>query len=120
MARALSTPLTQEDLVYLRERFPQSRIEWLVSLHGVEEALEGAENGLEQGDGSDGAVDSPEAGEGPEKGEEDLIGTSGQTFDPTEFTEVEIKEYLEANPADRELVLALEAVGRQRKGVLAL
>jgi hypothetical protein len=40
------------------------------------------------------------------------------TFDPSDHTVTEVKAYLAGNPGDEERVLALEADGRARKGLL--
>lgn len=119
MARELSTPLTAEDLEWLGERLPDSHIERLIALHGAEgvEASSEAESVPEDGEGAGGTEDLLSAANGSEEEDEDLIGDS---FDPSDHTEAEIKDHLEANPADHDRVLAAEAEGRQRKGVLAL
>lgn len=122
MARELSTPLTAEDLAWLQARLPHAHVENIISHRGVEDGVtpetsEDAESGSEDSSGTGGTEDTGSAGSGSEGNEEDLIGP---TFDPTEHTEAEIKEYLEANPADHDRVIAAEAEGRQRKGVLAL
>lgn len=118
MARELSTPLTQEDLDWLQARLPEGHIENLIALRGVEGgAAPRALSEDESGSGTGGTESSSEAESGSEGNEEDLIGSA---FDPSEHTEAEIKEHLEANPGDHDRVLAAEADGRQRKGVLAL
>jgi hypothetical protein len=117
MSRTLSTPLTAEDLEYVKVRLPEEQIARLISLHGVEDGALEAKEEVEAEPQGEATGDSSEAGSGSEKDDEDLIGP---TFDPSEYTEAEIKEYLEGNPGDKERVLALEADGKQRKGVLAL
>lgn len=110
MARELSTPLTQEDLSWLRERYSLAYVQRMVDLNGAADAPETAE--------SDAGAESQGEGENQaETGEEDLIGG---LFDPKDHTEGEVREHLAEFPEDRERVLALERGGRQRKGVLAL
>lgn len=117
MSRTLSTPLSAEDLVYLRERYADGYVERLIELQGTEDgALEAAKESEAQSAGEP-TDNGSEAGDGAQNGsEEDLIGL----FDPSEHTEAEIKDHLEANPDDHDRVLAAEAEGRGRKGVLAL
>lgn len=127
MSRTISTPLTAEDLAYLRERVSEEQVARLVELHGVEDGTEEAGDGPEDPAQGDGSENADEGGDGSEKDDDgtgngdddDLIG-GGPTFDPADSTEDEIRAYLEGNPEDKERVLALEAEGRQRKGVLAL
>jgi hypothetical protein len=45
-------------------------------------------------------------------------GESGTPFDPGDHTVAEVKEYLEENPEETERVLAAEAAGRGRKGLV--
>lgn len=120
MARQFSAPLTAEDLEWLEGRVPEQHIAWLKSQHGVEDGAEAAlaaEKESDEASGDEATGSSDDGGSGSEGTEEDLIGSA---FDPAEHTEAEIKEHLEANPDDHDRVLAAEAEGRQRKGVLAL
>lgn len=114
MSRTLSTPLTDEDVAYLRERYSESYVARMIELHGGSLAAEEESETEPQGDGTGSSSDGAD---GAQTGEEDLIGS---TFDPGEHTEAEIKAHLEANPDDRDRVLAAEADGKARKGVLAL
>ena len=120
MAREFTGPLTKDDLKWLKERFPQSRIDRLVEVNGLARAEKSREEprGSEAAEGEGSSADGVESAE---EGLEDLIGDPGQaTFDPQDHTEAEIVAHLKANPADRDRILALEAEGRGRKGVLAL
>jgi hypothetical protein len=120
MAREFNGPLTPDDLEWLMARFPQSRIDRLVEVNG----LAASETAREEPEGSEavkGEGSTAEGVENPEESLEDLIGSSaGQDFNPQDHTEAEIAAHLKANPDDKERVLALEAEGRGRKGVLAL
>lgn len=129
MARELNGPLTEEDLSYLRERYPepvvQRRIE-LLGLAGDQDEPENGENGGENGpEGSpdpEGQDTPREAENGPENDEEgeeddDLIGeTVGNavvtTFDPTQHTVQEVKNYLDG--ASAEEANAVKLVEKER------
>lgn len=124
-------PLTPEDLEWLEARLPQSRIDRLVEVHGlageepqpsgVAEGGDPGNEGLENDGVAEGEDPSNEGLENDGDGLEDLIGSPTQpVFEPSDHTENEIIAYLAGNPGERERVLALEAEGRRRKGVLAL
>jgi hypothetical protein len=147
MARKFNKPLTKDDLAWLGSRRPKSYVDRMIAVYGVEggedttpeepenspetgedTTPEEPENSPETGEGTEGEGQAPEAseeaGEPAEDAEdEDLIGDD-QDFDPKDHTEAEIVKHLEdfEGDADAEKVriLALEADGRQRKGVLAL
>lgn len=55
----------------------------------------------------------------PETTEAETPEESGaESFDPGDHTVTEVKDYLAAHPEDRDRVLAAEAAGRGRKGLL--
>ncbi|QWY82764.1 hypothetical protein PP641_gp023 [Arthrobacter phage SilentRX] len=82
----------------------------------AEAAAEGTDAGEGEGEGDagDGAEESKSAAD------KDAEGKAEQ-FDPTEATIAEVKEYLDgADDTERERVLAAEAEGKGRKGILDL
>lgn len=120
MSREFTGPLTADDLEWLGSRVPQAHLNRLIEVNGLED-VETVPGGPEAPEGAEGEGSALGSGDGPETGEEDLIGDAGQpAFNPQDHTEAEITAHLKENPDDRERVLALEAEGRGRKGVLAL
>lgn len=77
-----------------------------------------AEDKSDGADDSDGGVDDETSD--PAAGEE-TAEEKAEEFDPTEATVDEVKEYLDhSDDTERERVLAAEAAGKKRKGILDL
>lgn len=117
MARELSTPLTQEDLVFLRQRYPESTVQRQMELRGVadttDEVAEDDESGAgapEEGSGEPEATDDgSEGGEDSEDAEDDDLIGDAELYDPLAHTTNEVRDYLKtASEDERSRVKAVE------------
>lgn len=147
MAREFEGPLSESDLAWLKARHPESYVSRLVELHGLEEGAneaptdptnpEGAGDGSQTGEGTNGEGQVPEGNDGAGDGaDEDLIGDDSgdpagdpadgakEEFDVVGSTEAEVKTWSEsASDEDKASALVAEQARTDReprKGVVSL
>ena len=117
----LSKPLSDEDIAWLRSRYPLGYVEHMV-------ALSNAPQGAEEDDQVASPTTDTEVletpGEDVEEADEDLIGDTGEEFDPSKHTADEVLTYLgsltdsDFDEWERQRVLEAERSGKSRKTVL--
>lgn len=109
----LSQPLSAEDVAWLQDRHPVGYVNRMIELAGgAEEPVEAPE----EAEGENPEAEGSEAGSGEGEDAEDLIG---DFFDPGKHTVDEVTAYLAgASDEERQRVLAVEADGKGRAGIL--
>jgi hypothetical protein len=126
MARELSKPLSEEDLVFLRQRYPEPYVQRMIALHGAEDAESAPETPDEDPADPESNEDADEAESGAEEPEtdgeadgededDDLIGDA-PTYDPLDHTTQEVRSYLKtATEDERKRVKAVEQARTDRE-----
>lgn len=143
MVRSIDTssPLSEDDIAYLRARQPEEQVQHLIALSNSEqpeqvefdldeldededgEDTEEADESSEEGDGGADPSETPEDAESAdEDDEEDLIGgdpepvPDGELYDPLVNTTTEARRYMKtASPTEVERVKAVELARTDRE-----
>lgn len=122
----LSKPLSAADIKRLRATRPEPFVQRMIELAGGASEAPDAPEKEEEAEEPQGTPDdsnAPEnAGEGPDEGveeDEDLIGNAETDFDPSKHTVDEVVKHLkQSDDAEQSRVLAAEATGKGRSGIL--
>ena len=117
----ISKPLSAEDIAWLLQRRPLAQVANLITASNAPQDVEEGDQVASPTDDTE-VLETP--GEDVEEADEDLIGDTGEEFDPSKHTDDEVLTYLgsltdsDFDEWERQRVLEAERSGKSRKTVL--